>query len=217
MLDEKRSLQWLHFSWHFSAIDSVTTLHTCAYHHHDTHTHTHTHRADIWFISCVCIKGKIAVPVHLQCWPQGGRNKKQCFWKEEIHCKITQSSWMWSWINGLSFPDISKECGMFINKNSMKDVPMLKHHYHTITHCVKIFLQSITTRNVIKIDTAFNNISDFLDFRSDIHMGGSMLPMGGSMLPMWGSMLPMNFAALMYVHHNTTSYLNISPSCISHT
>ena len=182
-----------------------------------THTHTHTHRADIWFISCVCIKGKIAVPVHLQCWPQGGRNKKQCFWKEEIHCKITQSSWMWSWINGLSFPDISKECGMFINKNSMKDVPMLKHHYHTITHCVKIFLQSITTRNVIKIDTAFNNISDFLDFRSDIHMGGSMLPMGGSMLPMWGSMLPMNFAALMYVHHNTTSYLNISPSCISHT
>jgi len=59
---------------------------------------------------------------------------------------------------------------MFINKNSMKDVPMLKHHYHTITHCVKIFLQSITTRNVIKIDTAFNNISDFLDFRSDIYV-----------------------------------------------
>jgi len=110
--------------------------------------HTHTHMADMWFISCVCIKGTIVAPVHLQCWPQGGRNLKQCFWKEEIHKQnITGfwSSWMWSCINGLSFPNISKKCSTLINKKSKKDVPLWKHHFHTVTHCANKFLWSLTS------------------------------------------------------------------------
>jgi len=145
MLEERISLRWLHLLWHFSAIDSVTTLHTCVYRHH--HTHSLTHTADMWFISWVYIKWTITAPVRLQCWTQGAEINNVSK-KEEIYKQNNigfRSSWMWSCVNGLTFPDISKECSTFINKRTKRDAPLWKHHSHTGTHCVNIFLQSITS------------------------------------------------------------------------
>lgn len=61
-----------------------------------------------------------------------------------------------------------------MNKRTKKDVSLWEHHSHAVTHCVNIFLSPLTT-SVTKINIAVNNISEFLDFRSGIYMGGSTL------------------------------------------
>lgn len=173
MLDKTRTLQWLHLSWHFSAMGSVTASHIL-YHHHDTriwhvrhimYLYNRTDHSTSLFTVLTTRRHKFTVSKKKKFMSQIMQNSGL------IGCEAVMLGWCF-----LSFPR-SVMPSSTRGEESKRNASLQKPHSHKETHCENGFLwNTISKKRVSQKQTLLlTELQCFQTLHPGINMGGSTL------------------------------------------